>query len=92
MTDSPTSMNANVSRRRMLQIAVAGGGVLVAATLPGAAAASSKVAKTAVAYQPKPKGSADCDNCAQWLAPNACKLVAGDISPSGWCGIWSKKA
>jgi hypothetical protein len=22
-------------------------------------------------------------------APNACKQVEGDISPNGWCRIWS---
>ena len=76
----------------MLHLAIAGGGAIVAASLPTAAMASTKVGKSAVAYQIKPKGKAQCDNCAQWQGPAACKLVSGVISPSGWCSIYFAKA
>ena len=91
MNRLPRNDQAAHSRRRMLQVAAAGTGALLAVALTEPAGAASKVAKTAVAYQPQPKGAARCDNCVQWQAPAACKLVAGDISPSGWCSIYFKK-
>jgi hypothetical protein len=42
-------------------------------------------------YQPTPKGASRCDNCSQFLAPSACKVVAGKISPSGWCQLYAAK-
>jgi len=27
-----------------------------------------------------------------FVAPNACKSVAGEIAPTGWCKLWVKKA
>jgi anaerobic selenocysteine-containing dehydrogenase len=92
MTLLPNQPDMALSRRRMLHIAMAGGAAMVAAALPGEGVAASKVAKTAVAYQPTPKGKQRCDNCAQWQAPAACKLVNGTISPSAWCNIYSPKA
>lgn len=92
MTDPTQLPTADLSRRRILQIAIAGSGAIIAASLPTASFAASKVAKAAVAYQPQPKGKARCDNCVQWQASAACKLVAGDISPSGWCSIYFAKA
>ena len=80
-----------LSRRTLLHLALAGGGVLVAATVPSIAVAGSKIAKKAVKYQDTPKGAARCDNCRQWQAPAACKLVDGVISPSGWCSIYAPK-
>ena len=92
MTNAFKLPDAEVSRRRMLQLAVAGSAAIVTVSLPVVATAASKVAKSAVAYQPKPRGKAQCDNCVQWLAPASCKLVAGDISPNGWCSIYFAKA
>ena len=92
MNHLPNHTDAALSRRRMLQIAMAGGVAIVAATLPSEGVAAGKVAKTAVSYQPTPKGKQRCDNCAQWQGPASCKLVNGTISPSGWCSIYSPKA
>jgi len=25
-------------------------------------------------------------------APNGCKMVDGEIAPTGWCALWVKKA
>ena len=91
MTTDRTFTSADLSRRAVLHLAIAGGGVLVAATVPAAAVAGSKIAQKAVKYQPGPKGNARCDNCRQWQAPAACKLVDGVISPSGWCSIYAPK-
>lgn len=94
-----TSGNYNtllLSRRRVLRGAVfaAAGGAVVGGVLTAAAAtaAAHKLPQQAVAYQPTPKGKLRCDNCNQWEPPNACKTVAGVISPAGWCTIYKPKA
>ena len=51
----------------------------------------AKVAQRVAQYQPTPKGGQACAGCNSFMAPNQCKLVAGEISPSGWCGLWTKK-
>ena len=56
-----------------------------------AAAAPAKLAQKEIGYQTTPKGPARCEICVNWQAPNACKLVAGPISPSGWCGLFVRK-
>lgn len=35
-----------------------------------------------------------CSNCGAFVAPNGCKMMAGDteISPKGYCTGWNKKA
>jgi hypothetical protein len=70
--------------------------VSLISTAPVAALAFSreaiaKVAQRAVQYQPTPKGGLSCAGCNSFIAPSACKLVAGEISPSGWCHLWTKK-
>ena len=92
MTSDPRNSISDLSRRRLLQMAIVGGGAIVAATLPTSAMAANQVGKSAVTYQDKPKGKARCDNCSQWQNPAACKLVSGVISPSGWCSIYMAKA
>ena len=76
-----------VSRRTVL-IAAAGAAPLLALMSDEAQA---KLAQTAVKYQPDPKDGHQCDGCVQFVTPNACKLVDGDISPTGWCSLWVKK-
>lgn len=68
----------------------AAGGSLLAASQ--ASAAARKLPQAAVAYQPTPKGKLRCDNCNQWEPPNACRTVAGVISPAGWCTIYKPKS
>ncbi len=87
MTDQ--SKPARVNRRTVL-IAVVGAAPLLALGATGANAA--KLAQSAVKYQPTPKDGKRCDGCKLFVAPNACKSVAGDIAPSGWCALWVKKA
>jgi High potential iron-sulfur protein len=86
---SDQSKPVRFSRRTVL-IAAAGAGSLLAFTATGAKAA--KLAQSAVKYQPAPKDGKRCDGCNLFVAPNACKSVAGDIAPSGWCALWVKKA
>ncbi len=82
-----TNEKPGVSRRTVL-IAAAGAAPLLA--LSGGEA-QAKLAQTAVKYQTSPKDGHQCDGCLQFVAPNSCKLVDGEISPTGWCLLWVKK-
>ena len=54
------------------------------------AAQPAKVSKASVQYQTQPKGEQQCSNCQYFIAESkTCKKVEGDISPTGWCLIWS---
>jgi hypothetical protein len=73
----------------------------VAAASQASAAAStpsSKSPQSAVQYQTSPKGTAKCAGCKFFLpgadakAKGQCQVVAGDISPDGWCVVYSAKA
>ena len=70
---------------------------LAGATLAGTivpiklASAQQKVSKEAMKYQDKPNGSMQCSNCMQFEPPSSCKVVAGTISPNGYCIAWVKK-
>ena len=56
-------------------------------------AATTKVAQASVQYQTQPKGDQKCNGCQNFIAEsNTCKLVDGQISPDGWCSLWTKKA
>ena len=84
-----------ISRRRLLGVAglVTGGGALVGAALTAStAAAQAKVTQQLSNYQAKPNGDARCDGCSQWQAPSSCKVVQGEISPSGWCSLFVPKS
>jgi hypothetical protein len=64
----------------------------------GEASAASKSPQNAVMYQNKPKGAAKCSGCKFYIpgktasANGGCKVVAGSISPNGWCVVYSAKS
>ena len=66
-------------------------GVLVSSLLAETAQAQQKVSKQMVQYQDSPKGGHQCSGCANFIAPAACKVVTGKVSPRGWCTIWTPK-
>lgn len=62
-------------------------------TSSAAPAATSKVPQASVQYQSQPKGEQKCSGCMNFITEsNTCKLVDGQISPDGWCSLWTKKA
>ncbi len=83
---------AKVSRRRVLLQGIAcatmSGAILTANTN---AALANKLPQSAVSYRTKPNGSKKCSNCALFEPPHACKNVAGNISPDGYCLLWRAK-
>lgn len=63
------------------------------AAAPTPVAPAAKMTQANAQYQPRPKGDQKCGNCANLIAEsNTCKLVDGQVSPEGWCVIWTKKA
>lgn len=86
-------LSARISRRKILSLAAVGGSVIAVAAMTAAPAeAQTKVSQKAVAYRPKPNGKARCDGCSYWQLPTSCKVVAGTISPAGWCSIYAAKS
>jgi len=83
-------MQDNTSRRAMLRtgLMIAAGTTLAAGV---ARAQDEKIAQELVQYQDQPKEGQKCNACAQWVEPNACKIVAGKISPNGYCVAYAPK-
>jgi hypothetical protein len=83
-----------VSRRVLLEGAAAmltGIGAALAPGPRGAAVAATKISQKAAQYQDHPKGSQRCAICAHFVPPASCQLVAGKISPDGWCVLFAAK-
>lgn len=94
-----------MSRRTALRLLAGAVGAAAGFSLPGWAAASppdasavpGTVAKSAVRYQDHPNGASSCTNCANFNPPRKpgmpghCIIVAGDISPTGWCLAYAGK-
>lgn len=79
---------SGISRRKVL------GGAAVAVGLGAGLVSTSAYAGMSQAdakYQDKPSGSNKCGTCAQFEAPNKCKLVDGNISENGWCMLYTPK-
>ncbi|PPQ29498.1 hypothetical protein [Rhodopila globiformis] len=75
------------TRRRILLAGLAGTAAVVHA---GDAAADepphvTKLSPEAVHYQPTPKDWQKCLFCTYFQAPETCGIVAGKVSPQGWC-------
>jgi len=68
---------------------VAAGGALINAAK---SANAGKMVQSVASYQATPKGDQNCGNCLLFQAPDACQVVDGTISPTGWCKFWAKKA
>lgn len=78
------------TRRRVLQAGLAAVGGAIAASAR-AQDATQKVPQSGVQYQATPKDGQQCSTCVNFVPPNACKLVAGSIAPTGWCLLYAPK-
>jgi len=74
------------------------GAAAAAATCGGAAAVKAqdfkpqdqkKLTQAAARYQDHPNGNEICGSCPYFVAPKSCVLVEGEISPTGWCPIYT---
>jgi len=61
------------------------------AVLTSSSGAQGKASKAAASYQDSPKGSQQCSGCINFIPPNTCKVVDGEVSPHGWCSLWTSK-
>jgi hypothetical protein len=80
-----------ISRRAVLTSTALVLGTAAAATAVSRATAQQKITQAVAHYQAKPKDGQHCAVCVNFQAPKACKFVQGDISPNGWCQLFSKK-
>jgi anaerobic selenocysteine-containing dehydrogenase len=78
------------SRRAVLKTGLGALAACVAAA--GSASAQDKLAPALVQYQLTPKSGQMCINCSLWVAPNACKIVSGEIKPQAWCVAFAPKS
>lgn len=53
--------------------------------------AQQKMPKEQAKYQNAPKDGQQCSGCRHFVPANACKLVQGEISPQGWCMLYTPK-
>jgi hypothetical protein len=66
--------------------------------LAGTAGADAKSSQASFKYQKTPNNGHKCSQCALFIpgssasANGTCKVVAGSISPNGWCTAWTKKS
>jgi hypothetical protein len=77
----------------LLAAAVAAGAPLLAQ--PNSAKAGG-VPQATAKYQLMPKGKSRCGLCNYFIpgagsGPGQCKVVAGQISPNGWCQLFAPK-
>lgn len=57
----------------------------------GSAKAQPKTSQKVAKYQNHPHEGQHCQICRFFEPPNSCQLVAGTISPNGWCSFFAKK-
>jgi hypothetical protein len=72
-------------RRELMTVVL---GVLPAALPARAEEPPEKLSQIAAAYQDTPKGLLSCAVCTFFIRPRGCRVVSGDISPTGWCKLF----
>jgi High potential iron-sulfur protein len=84
--------DGDIARRSVLRaglhgsVAVMAGGLLVT---QARAQSEDKMTKARAEYQAMPNGIYSCATCTLFVAPNACKVVDGEVSPDGWCRAYA---
>jgi len=79
MQDRPRN---RTSRRDVLRGAVAAATAALGAT---GVEAQTKASQQESEYQPVPKNGLSCRICTLFQPPRSCKVVEGEIAPTGWC-------
>jgi hypothetical protein len=88
-------MTTSESSRRAFIKTVAAAAAATCGTCVAASAedykpqAQKKLTQAAARYQDHPQGSQSCSSCPYFAAPNSCVVVEGEISPGGWCPIYT---
>lgn len=92
-SDCPeTGLPLSLSRRRFLKSTAATFATVGLVSRAGVdrGLAQAKTSKADAAYQDTPKGGQQCSGCVHFISgQNQCRVVEGDISPSGWCKLFT---
>jgi hypothetical protein len=83
--------DSNDCRRISRRVVLTGAALALGAAAAATAAAQEKISQADAKYQATPKGEQHCDGCVNFQPPKACKFVQGDISPTGWCQLFTPK-
>jgi hypothetical protein len=76
------------ARRRAIRVALRGVAAGLAVGLAAQATAQDKMSRKDAEYQDSPKDIRMCGTCSLFVPPKSCKVVDGDISPTGWCKLF----
>ena len=49
----------------------------------------TKLTKAAAKYQDLPSGDELCAGCPYFILPGSCVVVEGEVSPTGWCPMFT---
>lgn len=85
-------LTGGLSRRSLLRataLLAAGGALGTGAARESRAEA--RLPQDQVSYQNSPKGDRRCKDCVNFEGNNSCRVVAGTISPDGWCRLWNAR-
>lgn len=74
-----------LQRSRREVIGTIAGGVSAGMLFRTPTRASDKMTRQQAQYQDMPNGIYSCGLCTLFEAPNACKVVEGEVSKDGWC-------
>jgi hypothetical protein len=82
-----------ISRRTALKAGMTAiAGVLATTEASAQNPDAGKMAKSVVQYRYHPSSNGShCGICANFIAPESCKLVAGKIDPNGYCMAFAAK-
>lgn len=83
---SRNSSETDISRRNMVAVTVT---MAASLCVSRAGAQTAKISQTQAGYRPRPIDRQSCGVCVHFLSPASCGLVDGDISPQGWCSLFS---
>jgi hypothetical protein len=86
-----------LSRRKFLRVSMTGaviagaGGLSACMPAPPVVQVAGTTPKPVALYQDFPNEGRRCAGCRHFLEPNACEIVAGEISPNGWCRFYEAR-
>ena len=82
----------NCQRRKFLKFTALFAGASLLSRAGAQQTAVQKASKETMKYQDKPGVNGQkCADCMHFQPPKSCAIVAGDISPKGWCVAWVAK-
>jgi hypothetical protein len=80
-----------LSRRLVIRHAACLTGAILGAATATESRAEEKLSKAEAKYQAHPNGQQRCGICLQFRPSNTCQIVAGPISPAGWCQYFAAR-